>query len=300
MGRSRGQRGARGRRALIGAAAIAAAQLAVGALAPACGDGEGDTTTGKRVTHATRITAGAEASGAFTGASGWSITLSRAYLSVGALYYFDGAPLTARLDPGRGRRRRPAGGGLFDQLARWAVPEAAAHPGHYAPGEAKGEMTAATSVDLAVGPATLEASDAVSGVYRSARLVFGAQPAGPLAGELGASVVVVEGTAEKGGEERPFRVEAVVADVLDSEGDPAVEGCVFEEADVQEDGGVTVTVKPSVWFDQVDFADVPASPDGQPVLIAPGSTAHRAFARGLKKGTAYVFSYAPGQAEETP
>ena len=263
---------------------LASALIAVAALsslAPAC-DGE-DSTTGKRVTHATVITAGPEAAGGFTNAFGWSVTLSRAYLSVGALYYFDGAPVTARLI-------RP----WPDRLARLLIPEAHAHPGHYQPGNALGEMTAKTSVDLVAGPAALGPSPGVSGVYRSARIDLASPSAGPFAGELGQFVVVVEGVAEQAGEERPFRAEAAAADVVDTDGEPAVAGCVFEEADVQEDGTVTVTIKPSVWLDQIDFAELPASADGQPVLLEPGSVPHRAFTRGLKKGTGYAFSYAPG------
>lgn len=267
----------------IPAASALAAALALAALAPAC-DGD-DSTTGKRLTHATQITLGPEASSAITNSYGWSITLSRVDLSVGALRYFDGAPVTARLD-----RPRP----LLERLARWAIPEAHAHPGHYAPGSAMGEMVEATSVELVAGPARLADSAAVSGSYRSATFAFGAPPAGPLAGELGDAVVLVEGLAEREGEERPFRAAALAADVLDTEGEPEVEGCVFEEADVQESGAIIVLVKPGVWLDQIDFSVVPASADGEPVDLDPEATPHRAFTRGLKKGTAYVFSYSAG------
>jgi len=270
----------RRRVALVAAASIAAA-VGLGALASACG-GE-DSTTGKRLTHATRITAGPEATSAFTNAYGWSITLSRIDLSVGAFHYFDGAPVTARL-----HRPRP----LLDRLARWALPEAHAHPGHYQPGDAMGQMTEPTTVDLAKSPADLAASAAVSGVYRSARFTFGAPPRGPLADELGDAVILVEGLATKAGEARPFRVAAVAADVLDAKGNPLVAGCVFEEADVQENGAITLLVKPSVWLDQIDFTEVPASADGQPVTLEPATVPYKAFTRGLEKGTAYVFSYA--------
>lgn len=262
------------RRALLGAALLAAA-------ASGC-SGE-ESTAGKRLTHRTEITAGAEAAGGFTNAFGWSITVSRAAVSVGALYYFDGAPVTAMREPR-----------LLDRLSRWLIPEAHAHPGHYQPGNALGEMLEATSVDLAAGPAELAASSAVSGIYRSARIDFLSPAAGPLAGELGQAVVVVEGVAEQAGASRPFRAEGAIADVVDSDGEAAVAGCVFEEADVQEDGAVTVRILPSVWLDQIDFAEVPESTDGQPVLLEPGTIPHRAFARGLKKGTAYVFSYSAG------
>lgn len=263
------------RRALLGAALLAAAASG--------GCGGEESTAGKRLTHRTRITAGAEATEGFTNALGWSITLARAQISVGALYYFDGAPVTARLTPR-----------LLERVSRWLIPEAHAHPGHYQPGNALGEMTEATSVDLVDGSPELADSTSVNGLYRSARIDFLSPAVGPLAGELGQAVVVVEGVAEKAGESRPFRVEGAIADVVDPDGEAAVAGCVFEEADVQEGGTVTVRVLLSVWLDQIDFAEVPESADGRPVRIEPGTVPHKAFARGLKKGTAYVFSYSTG------
>lgn len=246
----------------------------------ATGCGGEESTTGKRLTHRTRITPGAEVTEGFTNAFGWSVTVARAHLSVGALYYFDGAPVTARLEPR-----------LLDRVSRWLIPEAHAHPGHYQPGNALGEMTEPTSVDLAGGSPVLADSTSVNGLYRSARIDFLSPPVGPLAGELGQSVVVVEGIAERAGVSRPFRVEAAIADVVDADGEAAVAGCVFEEADVQEDGIVFVRILPSVWLDQIDFAEVPPDADGRPVTLEPGTIPHKAFARGLKKGTAYVFSY---------
>jgi hypothetical protein len=275
----------RNRRRALRAAAALAALLALGALGAAC-DGE-DATTGKRVQHRTIATAGEEAAGAFTNAYGWSITLSRAYISIGSLYYFDGAPVTARLDAPGGRRPSRA-----EQVLRWVIPEAHAHPGHYQQGNALGEMTAPATVDLVAGPAEMGPSASVTGLYRSALFTFGVPPAGPLAAELGAAVVLIEGSAQSGAEERLFRAEAAPADVFDTTGAPIVAGCVFEEADVQADGIVTVLVKPSVWLDQVDFMEVPASADGAPVPLDPAGTPHKAFVRGLKKGTAYLFSYA--------
>ncbi|AKT37543.1 hypothetical protein [Chondromyces crocatus] len=266
------------RRTFTSVGVVLVAGAALGALASGCGSD--DSTTGQRLSHATTIAAGDELAAGFVNARGWSIRLQQARVAVGALYYFDGAPLTAQRSPR-----------LFDAVSRWFIREAHAHPGHYQQGNALGEMTASTSVDLVAGPVDLGTSSAVTGSYRSASFDFGARPSGPLADEMGAFVVVVEGTAEKDGMVRMFRARATAADVDDGHGEPVVAGCVFEEKDVQQNGTVTVRVLPSVWLDQVDFEEVPESLDGHPVELDGRGTPHRAFTRGLKKGTGYEFSY---------
>ncbi|WP_437731012.1 hypothetical protein [Sorangium sp. So ce1335] len=283
------------RRAARGAPGRLAAALAAGALAAGCGTGDGDATSGKRLTLATQVAADAASVEPFTTALGWTITLSRAHLSVGSLHYFEGAPLTAHGGaPGRGGAASP-----LDRLVRWVVPEAHAHPGHYTAGEARGQMAERTSVDLLRGATALADADAVSGAVRSARFTFGAPPAGPLAAALDGRVVAVEGRAEKGDLARVFRARAGAADVADAAtGEPAVEGCAFDEAFLDGPGVVTLVVKPSVWLDQVDFEEVAASEDGEPVELATGSQAQRGFTRGLKKGTAYAFSFAPGSPDQ--
>jgi hypothetical protein len=272
-----------------------AAALAACALAAGCGAGDGDATTGRRLTHATRITADAGSVEPFTTGLGWRVALSKAHLSVGALHYFEGAPVTAR----RGGPGRGADPSLLERLARWAVPEAHAHPGHYQAGEARGQMTEPASVDLLRGATALADADAVSGLVRSARFTYGAPPRGPLAAELDGHVVVVEGRAEKDGASRVFRARAGANDVTgDATGAPAVEGCVFEEVFIDEPGVVTLVVKPAVWLDQVDFAEVREGDGGEPIDLEAGSQALRGFTRGLKKGTAYALSFAPGSPEE--
>ncbi|WP_437924362.1 hypothetical protein WMF37_35820 [Sorangium sp. So ce291] len=284
------------RRAAPGAAgllALTAGALTAGALAAGCGAGDGDTTTGKRLTLATQVAPDAASVEPFTNALGWTVTLSKAHLSIGPLHYFEGAPVTARRAP---PARAPS---LLEQLARWAVPEAHAHPGHYQAGEARGLMAEPTSVDLLRGTTPLAEADAVSGVVRSARFTFGAPPAGPFAAALDGHVVAVEGRAQKGDLARVFRARALAADVRsDATGEPAVEGCVFEEVFLDGPGVVTLVVKPAVWLDQVDFEEVAEGEGGAPVDLEPESQALRGFTRGLKKGTAYALSFAPGSPEE--
>jgi hypothetical protein len=274
-------------------AAGPSAFLAASAVLLGCGADGGDATTGKRLTLATRVTAEAEAVEPFTNSLGWTITLSKAHLSMGPLYYFDGAPFTAQRG-GPSRTSPP----LLERFARWVVPEAHAHPGHYQAGEARGQMLTPTSVDLLAGPTDLADADAVSGFYRSARVSFGSPPAGSFAAALEGHVAALEGRAEQDGSALDFLARVEVAEVLNADGDAAVEGCAFEEVDVQETGVVTLVVKPTVWLDQVDFAGIAGGEDGAPAPLPPDSAARRGFARGLKKGTAYALSFTAGAREK--
>ncbi|HZF48660.1 MAG TPA: hypothetical protein VE093_08430 [Polyangiaceae bacterium] len=273
------------RRTLTAGAAVitlATASLGAGLAAGGCGEGA---TGGKRVTLATRaMLAEGAGSSSFTNAYGWSITLTRAAVSVGSLYYFDGAPIvSARLSPG----------GPGDGLGRWVgIKSAHAHPGHYEPGNTKGQMLEPSSVDLLEGPFDLPVGSGVSGIVRSARFSFASPPAGPAAALLGDHVVVVEGEAVKGDLVRPFVATADLADVLDANGEPWVEGCEFREVDVQADETVEVVIDPAIWLDQSEFDAVAESEDGSPVPLDRGGAAHKAFVRGLKKGSAYVFRVA--------
>ncbi len=88
--------------------------------------------------------------------------------------------------------------------------------------------------------------------------------------------------ATQGADSRPFRASASVDDVIEG-GAPAVVGCELKNGAVQSDGDVILDVRLSVWLDQVDFALVPASTDGNKVLLARDQNPHKAFVRGLKK-----------------
>jgi hypothetical protein len=70
-----------------------------------------------------------------------------------------------------------------------------------------------------------------------------------------------------------------------------VDGCAFEEADVQGDGMVTLTVKPSIWFELVDFSAVAPGTQQEPTEVEHGSKAQVGFALGLVQLTAYRFSF---------
>jgi hypothetical protein len=218
----------------------------------ACGANEASGTTGKRVTLKT--IAHGEGTAPFVTALGWTVTLKTARVNVASLYYFDGEPIFSMLLPKR----------------------AFAHPGHYVAGEALGEMLTPSAVDLLAPATALPNGTGVSGSIRSARFTFGQGADG--------HAVYVEGEAHDATTTIPFRAVADLADVLDSYDEPKVEGCTFTAADVRADGTVTVAIAPSIWFDQVDFTEVKSD-------LASSTIAFNGFTRGLRKGTAYLFSY---------
>jgi hypothetical protein len=263
--------------------AVVAFSLSGGVLASGCGSG--NTTTGARVTLTTQVTAGDQPGAPFENGVGWTITIDKAWLSVGDLYYFDGAPITAALTAPARTPRTP-----FEWLA---IPSAHAHPGHYVEGNAVGQMLSPQTVDLMAPISELAAAEAVSGTYRSARFSFASPPQGPLAGELDGHVMVVEGTGTKGALTRVFRGALDEGDVLDAAGLPEVEGCIFDEAAVETDGTVRLEVDLALVFDQVGLDELAESTDGDPVDLPRDTPAFNAFSRGAKKGAVFHFSYAP-------
>lgn len=261
--------------ALGAALAVTAAHLATGTLA-GCGS-----TSGQRITLGTRVLAEEGIAAPFENAFGWEIQITRAHLSVGELYYFSGPPVVASRPPLRRTWENP-----------FAIRSAHAHPGHYTEGDALGQMLSPETVDL-LAETDLADAEAVTGRYESARFSFASPPKGDLAGGMEGHVVWVDGDAKSGSTTVLFRARATVEDILNTEGNPWVEGCVFEAADIEAEGTVTLTVHPDVWLDQVDFADAPPSLEGERVDLPPGEPTHKAFVRGLKKGTAYTFHYTP-------
>jgi hypothetical protein len=253
-------------------------------------DDDGDTTSGRRVTLATSIGPGPLT---FTNEEGWSVTVTRALVSVGPMYFFSGEPIESATEA----RRAPVGvdRGPWPTILREAgslvVGVAHAHPGHYLEGEARGEVLTATSVDLAAGPIAGPGGDGITGLVRSGRFTWASPARGPFAGDLGSNVVVVEARAERAGEVRFVRLEATQADVLDAEGQPVVDGCVFDPTEVESDGTVTLTIDPGVWLAGCDFADVDEGEEGAPGLVPAGTQPHNAFGRGLKKGGAFHFAF---------
>lgn len=257
-----------------------------GTMAAACADR--DTTHGKHIVLRTRITAGREANEPFTNARGWTIVLSKIVVSTGALYYLEGAPVTAwRGLPNPQRTRvRDHVELLFGLKTAWA------HPGHYLGGEARGQVLSPTSVDLHGEGATLPLGEGVTGLVRSATFSYHAPPSGPMAEALSGHVAILEGAATKGTDQRLFRAEIDADDIASSsDGTPTIDGCPFEETTFDDDATVLVTVRPAVWFSQVEFDTLPAT-TASAVQPMPASLARNQLVRGMKAGAAYTFSVA--------
>lgn len=256
--------------------------LSLSCLLFACGGS--DSTTGRPVVLHTALQADGELSTEFATETGWTVQLSKAVLSVGALYYFDGEPAFVS------REQRP----LWQRLARALGPSIAyAHPGHYLAGMALGQVTTPATADLFAGRVALPDGNGITGLYRSARLTLAAPTSEPARTQLEGQVVVVEGVAKKAEQTVFFKLSASFADVARSVAQGQVDGCVFDEAEVEEDGTVTVTVKPHVWFNLVDFTGIAPGTANAPTAVAAGDTPQIAFALGLVQLSAYHFSYGP-------
>jgi hypothetical protein len=271
----------------------------VGLLATACASSEsGSGTTGHAITLKTKVDIKDDLTTPRTNALGWDITISKAYLSVGALYYYSGDPvLSQRLLPKSTRKS------AFAWIGDLFVKPAHAHPGHYIEGAAMGQMLNATSIDLLGSSLELADGDGVTGQTNSAKFTWHAPPKGELAASLEGHVILTQGTATKGTTTIQFIAKADDTEVLDGDGKVEVAGCAFGAkpgevgVEMDGDGTVTLTLVPSVWFDQVDFAFVAPGATGAPVANADGvldiagTIAWQGFIRGVKKGTAYEFSY---------
>jgi hypothetical protein len=280
--------------------------LGAAALAWGCSSSSssGSGTTGKAITLHTVANVQGDPTKPVTSALGWSVTLSKAYVSLDSLHYFQGEPVVSsnRVAPARSRWARWLD--LFERTAH-------AHPGHYIPGAAMGEMLTPTTLDLLVPSTQLADGTGVTGWTYSGRFTWRTPPVGDKAASLEGHVVLTEGVATKGETTLRFRATADAADVFDGNGVPEVDGCALGDApghdgvDIEGDGTITLTIVPSVWFDEVEFTYALPVADGgagdaggasdagasdAPVDIA-GTLAWRGFVRGLKKGTAYVFSY---------
>src|SRR5688572_3838777 len=270
-------------RSLLGGGLMFGAGLALALGLQACSGENSDDTGGKRVVLHTKVTVDPEAIAGFDSGLGWHVTIDELIITVGPFYYFDGAPplvMNERQSPSRWASRFLGLGTAF------------AHPGHYQAGNALGEMLESTSVDLLAGPIALADGEGVTGTYRSARFTFPETPGGPMAGELGAHVALVEGTATKTGEEtRVFRAVGDFSEIAKSESKAQIEGCQFVETKVADDGTVTLTVKPSVWFNIVDFAQSDPGAAGAPAEFPAGSQPAIAFTQGLAQLSAYRFEY---------
>jgi hypothetical protein len=256
--------------------------LACGATTGACGE----STTGKRVVLQTEASTDMLADHTFVSNLGWTVTLTRGEITTGAFYYFEGPPPVIEMADAGNRRR-----GWFRKALDWLSPigTAHAHPGHYAPGRAMGQMLESGAIDLmASGTTALPDGEGITGLYRSGTFSFSDPGSG--------TVATVEGVAVKGDQTVNFRVAGSMADVLANAKDARIAGSTFAETTVTGDGKVTATVHPAIWFTLVDFNGLPAGTPEAPTDLAPGTVPHIAFALGLAQIAAYTFEFTEGQA----
>ncbi|HEV8551207.1 MAG TPA: hypothetical protein VGQ57_19300 [Polyangiaceae bacterium] len=242
---------------------------------------ENQKTAGKRVILRTAMSAAPVAT-TFTTGFGWDVTLEAAAVALNGLYYFDGTPPTARL-----QAPRPA---WRDRLTGLFIGTAWAHPGHYQAGTALGQVMfdEPRALDLFSPPGGLPDGDGVTGTYRSARFVL--PPAAPRDAVLEGHLALAIGTAtahdEPSGKPVHFKLVADPSDIAQDVNDGAVDGCVFDETNVEGDGTVTFDVKPTVWLNLVDFSKLAPGSEDEP------TEAHDAgFSQGVAQLSAYHFAF---------
>jgi hypothetical protein len=265
-----------------------------------CSSSDGTSgTTGRTMTLRTRVDIKDDLTKPIPNALGWEVVINEAYLSVGAFYYYSGDPVISQ----QGYLREPnPRRNAFAWLSDFFIAPAYAHPGHYIEGAAMGQMLESTTIDLLEKSIELADGVGVTGLTNSARITWQSPPKGKLANRLDGRVVLTRGTATKETTVVYFIAQATANDVVNGDGKAEVAGCAFGAepgkigVNLDGDGTVTLTLVPSVWFDQVDFAYVTPEatdpPSTDAVIDIAGTLAWEGFLRGFKKGTAYEFSYA--------
>jgi hypothetical protein len=274
--------------------------LLAGLFATGCSSSnDGSGTTGRVIALKTRAEVKDDLTQPKANALGWSVTISEAYLCVGPLYYYAGDPVLSQRHVDKGSWRN-----ALAMVGDWLEKPAYAHPGHYIEGAAMGQMLTPTTLDLLAGSVNLANGEGVTGDTNSAKITWQSPPQGDLAAALEGHVVLTKGTAAKGGTTIHFIAKADEPDVHDGDDKAEVAGCAFGPkpgevgVTMDGDGTVTLTLSPTVWFDQVDFSYVAPGTAGAPAPNADGDVdiagtlAWAGFVRGVKKGTGYEFSYA--------
>ena len=204
--------------------------------------------------------------------TGWTVQLDSAHASGGPVRFFPGRVL------------------LSERVKRWMwMPFggiAHAHPGHYIPGEALGEVLERKVVDLLSETAVeFGTADAVTGEYGS--LQFSLLPL-PVSVDrdnvLGGHSVRLKGTATRDAQVVSF--DAFVDLTAPIEG-------IRSEADVTEaPTRARIDIQLARWLARVDFSTATAPDSSSPAVFADGSQAQNALFRGVSETSAYVVTWA--------
>lgn len=209
-------------------------------------------------------------------AQGWTVTPESLVASVGPVRFYEGRVLLSRRAP------------RFDPFLLLGG-TAWAHPGHYLPGEALGEVLVTVPVDLlAARPTVLGEANAVTGDYGSLELTLPPSPtAEGVAAELQGHSMRLRGTAVHT-DGRRVRFDASV------DLGKAIEGIRFERVLGREQGRARITVALDAWLGRIDFTT--ASPaDARGVSTFPAdSQAQNALVRGVEDTSAYVVTWVEG------
>ena len=118
--------------------AVLVLSTATGCDSPAADD-DATAEPAKRVVLHTTVATDPASKAQFTTNFGWKVTLDKAAVAIGAVYYFNGPPAFASLET------KPS---LWQRAASLFEGTAYAHPGHYQAGDALGQMLTASSYDL--------------------------------------------------------------------------------------------------------------------------------------------------------
>ena len=191
--------------------------------------------------------------------TGWTVTALEGSMPLTALRFFEGRVLVAE------RSWSPV-----DLL----ISTAHAHPGHYVPGEALGEVLSPAEVDLSRRTVlSWDTANAVTGSYGSAQLSFGA------------AGVRVRGTASKADQTIRFDTGALVLT-------KPLEGIRFEHELNSAPGTVQLEVDLGVLLSRIEFdkALTPPNADGV-VVFDVSSVAFNGFDRGVTDSGSYRFTW---------
>jgi hypothetical protein len=191
--------------------------------------------------------------------SGWSLSSLEGSMSLTEVRFFEGRVLVAE------QRWNP-----FNLI----LSTAHAHPGHYVPGAAKGELVAPLELDLSKRDVLpWQVANAVTGAYGSAQLTFG--PSG----------VRVRGSATKAA--RTIRFDTGPLTLA-----KPLSGLQFEHEMTTAAGRVRLEVDLGVLLSRIEFdkADTAPNADGV-VLLDPSSIAFNGFVRGVTDAGSYRFTW---------
>jgi hypothetical protein len=159
---------------------------------------------------------------------------------------------------------------------------AQAHPGHYIPGEALGEVLDQKVIDLlSTTPAPLGTASAVTGDYGSLQLSL--LPPTANGDNTGGHSLRLKGTATKDTTTVTFDASVDLT--------AAIEG-IQSEATVDETPvKVRINFHLKRWLDRVDFTTATAPDASSPAVFADGSQAQNALIRGASDTSGYIVTW---------